>query len=447
MRLRRAAAILVSIVALPVVAWIVWDAVESSRLTRRLDALFPFIDADPAAPPGDTPRSPATEALRLYREAGRLATPGPTEAPRLRPQDVQQTIDALAALPAREASRDARLGSLRELERSYQQVLESLDRAVALGPLNLDESERSRDIMAERRLIEINAVRVARLAFAGDGDDAVAALTATLRLNDLEPTWYLAYSPFNPMHGLQLTLSFGSPSPAALEHLQREYEMQLGDRDLENYLVLARYQLARFAAPEEFETRPQRMSLGTAALARLARPYRNHGLNGELDRYEDALAAVRQPWPARLDAAASLTAKFGVWDPPGTRDRASFVMMLAPFRGAAVNELANVMPRAAEGQARTRVALTAIAVERYRRVHAGALPASLAQLAPDFSRVPLADPFTGEALQYRQASGGYRIYSLGSNRQDDGGAWDPPSDFGRARRGDPKDVGMTVELR
>jgi hypothetical protein len=68
-----------------------------------------------------------------------------------------------------------------------------------------------------------------------------------------------------------------------------------------------------------------------------------------------------------------------------------------------------------------RVAVTTIAIERYRRAHDGAPPSSLDALAPGYlPAVPL-DPFSGRGLVYKIAPDGYLLYSVDANRIDDGG--------------------------
>jgi len=69
--------------------------------------------------------------------------------------------------------------------------------------------------------------------------------------------------------------------------------------------------------------------------------------------------------------------------------------------------------------------LAGIALERYRRVQGG-WPASLEELVPQYlSDVP-ADPFTGQPVGYAVGDGGPVIYSVGVDRDDDGGR--PPQD-------------------
>jgi hypothetical protein len=64
-----------------------------------------------------------------------------------------------------------------------------------------------------------------------------------------------------------------------------------------------------------------------------------------------------------------------------------------------------------------------VAVERYRLAHHG-WPESLRVTIPDFlKRVPI-DPYDGRPLRYRRLAHGVVIYSLGPDRQDNGGNLD-----------------------
>jgi len=63
-------------------------------------------------------------------------------------------------------------------------------------------------------------------------------------------------------------------------------------------------------------------------------------------------------------------------------------------------------------------------LEAYRARH-GVYPDLLEDLVPDFApEVPL-DPWNSEPLRYRREGSSYRLYSVGRNRTDDGGAFDP----------------------
>ena len=71
--------------------------------------------------------------------------------------------------------------------------------------------------------------------------------------------------------------------------------------------------------------------------------------------------------------------------------------------------------KAARTEALRRCALTALAVERYRQMHNGALPPELSVLG----EAALEDPFTGQPLLLKRTGLGYVVYSVGPDRQDD----------------------------
>jgi len=87
--------------------------------------------------------------------------------------------------------------------------------------------------------------------------------------------------------------------------------------------------------------------------------------------------------------------------------------------------------------ARLRAARVALAVERHCAAR-GSLPATLADLVPEYLPVAVADPYDGAPLRYRRRKTGYVIYSVGEDGTDGGGA---PRDPG-SRSGD---ITFTVE--
>jgi len=75
--------------------------------------------------------------------------------------------------------------------------------------------------------------------------------------------------------------------------------------------------------------------------------------------------------------------------------------------------------RAAEGDAKHRLAILAVAVTKYR-LKTGSLPENLEQLTPEFIEMIPTDPFTGKPMRMiRTKDGQARLYSLGPNRKDD----------------------------
>ena len=64
---------------------------------------------------------------------------------------------------------------------------------------------------------------------------------------------------------------------------------------------------------------------------------------------------------------------------------------------------------------------TAVEVERFRR-KTGELPDMLRELTPSYLRAIPIDPFDGREVRYVRRADGYRVYSVGSNCSDEGGA-------------------------
>lgn len=68
-----------------------------------------------------------------------------------------------------------------------------------------------------------------------------------------------------------------------------------------------------------------------------------------------------------------------------------------------------------------RASVAALAVERCRRDHAGALPGALQDLVPKYLDAVPQDPVTGRALLFKKDVGVYTIDSVGTDKQDNGG--------------------------
>lgn len=88
-------------------------------------------------------------------------------------------------------------------------------------------------------------------------------------------------------------------------------------------------------------------------------------------------------------------------------------------------QLLPALDRAAQRSARAQTsvdqALVACAIERYRLAE-GRLPAALTDLVPQFLDAIPSDVMDGQPLRYAvEPEGGYRLYSVGWNRRDDGG--------------------------
>jgi len=144
-------------------------------------------------------------------------------------------------------------------------------------------------------------------------------------------------------------------------------------------------------------------------------PSFNADFNFGLDVLSNWIAIASAPFPGCLDAAGQLSSQVNEAKSKGYLISA----VLLPA-------LSGPMGKAAESVGRLRVAQTALAVERYRLAHGNTLPASLNELTPKYLEVVPDDPFDGKPLRYKKLSPkGYVVYSIGRNRQDDGGTPKP----------------------
>lgn len=443
MRLRHLFLLLVAIAVSPFVLFWTWSSIERTRLDRALDALearhepLDIAQFDPI-PKTDEQR----QASHYYRQASALLAD-------LRPRWLTETARVIEDFcgTSDPVTRTGREASLRSLENRYEPALDLLDRATALDADGWDPKDKPDRTSVEANLpyelAGVNAARVARLACSGDGDAAAQALLASLRLRRVLFRW--TTRPLQTSHGLQLVLNAGA-SRALLEQLQREYQAIAQTLDPEAGLRLARAQWLSYAQPGVFSEPPrwvaaQRLTPFQAIGLRITRPLRDHTVVAELHEFDAAIAAAREPWPRNLDETARIEREH-----PRSRSRANSLMnVVNPYgRHVALSQLQLWLPIAAETIARAHASIAALGVARWRLDHGGALPASLHELGPAYLSRPLIDPYSGSELAYTSDRGAYKVYSVGSNRRDDGGRWEQRSDLQFSRRGDPLDVGIAV---
>jgi hypothetical protein len=428
-----------AVVLLPVLAFVVWDRTEDARLRRALAGVDPSDDAGLPLPRTDE----QLRASHAYGEAERLSA----SFVRVPPNEPARIIEELQLLPPGDGARDARYAKLEDMEKPYGRALDLLDHASALDARGFAQEDRP-PLYGVAAIARVNAIRTALLALAGDGERASASLLATLRLSRV-----FLPSPFTfrSAQNLELILNRAVPSEPTLVVLQREYARIESQETVQARLEAARFRLLQMMIPEEFGNPPwatpaRRVSPLEAAVTRLTRPSRLHALVRELADFERGFTVAATPWPEKLDAARPLMEESAsLLD---NRRRRSLLRMLAvPVpRGFGLRELGTAVTAAGEAAARDRVAITALAIARYRRAHGGAPPDALRDLMPAYlSAVPL-DPYTGAELRYTHDTTAYRVYSAGANRKDDGGTWYVMSDVTSARRGDPNDIGLLVKI-
>jgi hypothetical protein len=161
--------------------------------------------------------------------------------------------------------------------------------------------------------------------------------------------------------------------------------------------------------------------------------YRASGLQAKdkafyADRMARHIAALELPYPARAAVGQQVVA---LTNQPGRF--CFFSRMLLPA-------LVTVHGKDARHVANLRIAAAALAIERFRLAHAGALPGSLQELVPTWCPSVATDPFGGKPLRYKTQGSSYAVYSIGGDGQDDGGVnWD--SNYTKV----PQDVAFVVK--
>jgi hypothetical protein len=91
-----------------------------------------------------------------------------------------------------------------------------------------------------------------------------------------------------------------------------------------------------------------------------------------------------------------------------------------PLAEASVDIYDPLLDWVTETHALQRVTMTALALRLYRKEN-GRYPENLQQLAPKYlPSVPI-DPYDGKPIRYRKLQKGFKVWSVGGNRKDDGG--------------------------
>jgi hypothetical protein len=301
------------------------------------------------------------------------------------------------------------------------------------------------DEMQPINMAHANVVRIARLACTGEADLAAGALISSLRLRHI---WLAVPVPIQTAHSLQLVLTSGAVAPVLLEQIQREFTSVADERALENWMLRDRASWLSYAMPGAFsDSRPEfegrRISPLETVATKLLRPLRDHRMVTELAEFDQAMEVAKQPWPGKIDAVNGFVEHHRVNRSQSVRRDFVDVMTRPYGEHAAGGFLASYASGIAEALARARASVAAIAVARYRHDHRD-LPSSLQQLVPAYLPATLTDPYTGAELSYRHDATGYKVYSVGINRKDDGGTWEQHSDLQFARRGNPPDIGIAV---
>lgn len=410
--------LVVFILLLPFAIHAAWDYIAARRLKTAIDAIV--AKGEPVGLldvyPYQVLSSEAAESARYYSAAAALAAYDGARNSNLIYRQAQQVEAELS----RGGLSDQALEVLRDIVADGSDALRLLDHATPLifeGFLSAtDFSYRSSQF---QRLERLAAMRTALMIHEGTGDAAADSLYGETRLRraseqaSSSPTFEIArLAPRLPVH-LSWVLSRTRPSTRALSKLAQALGALDRDDRTTRYLLHDRARMidatfgsmlgTRYAgAPPRFRGGGRRQSVTL-----LIRPWVAGQLKQQLDIRARAIAVADKPWPERIDAIDAAL-------PASEVGRASGLPRVTWTSAAAI----------ARDTALLRCARMALAVARYRLDHAGALPQTTADLVPQYLQAPPIDPFSGQPLKVIPLPSGYAVYTVGTNRKDDGGRFD-----------------------
>jgi len=145
------------------------------------------------------------------------------------------------------------------------------------------------------------------------------------------------------------------------------------------------------------------------------RPVYTHRIVNSLRASSELIEIAQKPWPERAALAAG----------PIARHSVGYSVNEGPDRVLSSAGMAVMWFEQALGPdtlIHDRSSRIAVAIERYRRAHRDAIPATLTDLVPTYLDDIPEDPLTGKPLLYRAASDAYIVYSVGPDGKDDGGS-------------------------
>ncbi|MFA0768629.1 MAG: hypothetical protein OXFUSZZB_001957 [Candidatus Fervidibacter sp.] len=274
----------------------------------------------------------------------------------------------------------------------------------------------------------------------GAMDSCVAALRLTRRMGD--EIFLIAFlvqgAIFSiSMNTVQRVLEDADPSPQAYQALLRELRAWDIDRDFVRALQMER--VFMICACDWMREKASRRELHDLLRENGDRIELSVWLKGKahliaqnelmgLRHYQQAIAFARKGIPydwAQIDrwdkAVEQVTRRKTIFDLSAykfTWQPYILVNLLAPTLSSAFRKVATF-------HALQRLGETAIALRLYRKER-GRHPENLSALVPRYlSSVP-ADPFDGKPLRYRREGTGFRLWSIGPDRKDDGGVEGKP---------------------
>jgi hypothetical protein len=427
-RVRR---IILGVLLVAIASYVIWDQIEARRLAREIAAIAArgepvhFGDGDPQ------PRTQEQrEASNLYRQAAALAMdPAADDNHRAGRLDLDRPGGAELSLEDATAA-----------YRADAPPLQLLDQATPLDFVGFREEDRgeSNYELPIETLGALACLRADLLAALGDGEAAARALVPAVRLHrTLTLTGYRSQRAGRLLGSFRILLRHTQPSESSLVALQRAFDAWPDEDGALRSVLRERARFIEIAESGGHGYMPTPVRI-------LLHPFVTRSARLGITSFEPAIAMARLDWPARWDAVAEARRELSR---PAPRGRPGvFWVLLNPFPTGFAGF---ALQQAGQELAARRVAVTVVAVERFRRAHAGALPASLDALVPAFIAAVPQDPFSGKPLMYRKETDGYVVYSVDSNRRDDQGALyghgSAISKFPGMQS--PRDIGIRVPLR
>lgn len=386
-----------------VLAYVIWDRVEAYRLSRTIAAIAArgepvrYADALPV-PRTDEQR----QASNLYAQAAAFAREQAAEdnsrASRL---DVDKPGGAELSLPDMVAA-----------YRPDASALQALDQATPLDFRGFDPADRGTREYELSQLASQACLRADLAAAQGDGERAAAALVAAVRLQrTLDSALNRSAHAVRVLGSLRILFRHTQPPDQALAALQRAFDSWPDEDQMLPYMLQQR---ARF-----IEIAGDGMQPFAPGVARfLLHPFVSRSGRIGITSFEPVIALARLPLAERSAAVQQMDAAWAAYRLQSRWRYRIFGELLDPspvvYGGWAVSQ-------AKQELAARRVAVATLAIERFRRAHAGTAPSDLGQLVPTFLAAVPDDPFSMQRLVYRRESDGYIVYSVDTNRKDDGG--------------------------
>jgi len=405
-----------------VAAWNVWTNVETRRLQRAYGSIVQLEMGLPSEMPSTVPEGEqradsyyAAAAVAAIAQAASDRSEQPDQVFIRQGRVVRRQREALAGGPPLTAAE----ASARDVFLARNSLVTDLvERASPLRFHRFPDGEASglrfRGLPAAARS---EAMRTAHLLATGDVSGAGSSIAARLRLLraldvDVAQKSIEAVEAATDIGFLLSSGRVGEIDLIVLDRALSEAYAESEFRALLFRLARARYDIALSA---DQPLRPVAVHFGVTEQKTIA----------------EAMDATRLPWPQRLTAMEGL--------------REGMLNLKRPGRSSDVKPLLQrLTPLMANGIGAISAARMAVAVEGHRQ-RTGSLPKALGDLEPD-RRGAMNDPYSGEPFRYKVTANSFVVYSVGSNRRDDGGNLaEDPSRIPAKGVGPTFDVGVEVK--